>query len=184
VLQEPRKRLKRVESQQHARFLTFSCFRNQAFLGSDRTRGWLAEAIDSAADRYDFELWAYVFMPTHAHLLIRSRSPVPSILRSVKQSVSRRATRWASQESPKLLGRMRDTGGVHRFWQRGGGYDRNLWTPAHIWDAIEYIHRNPVEAGLCDDPHAWAWSSALRFRDVDAEGAPRLSLNALPARPM
>ncbi len=32
-----------------------------------------------------------------------------------------------------------------RFWQRGGGYDTNLWTPKFIHEKIAYIHNNPVE---------------------------------------
>ncbi len=51
-------------------------------------------------------------------------------------------------------------GATLRFWQRGGGYDRNLWSPERIRDAVEYIHANPVVAGLCARPQDWAWSSA------------------------
>ena len=36
-------------------------------------------------------------------------------------------------------------GEVHyRFWQRGGGYDRNITDPATLRVMIEYIHNNPV----------------------------------------
>ena len=48
----------------------------------------------------------------------------------------------------------------HRFWQRGGGFDRNMWNPKAIYDAIEYIETNPVRAKLVTSPHEWNWSSA------------------------
>jgi hypothetical protein len=39
----------------------------------------------------------------------------------------------------------RQPGGLvhHRFWQRGGGYDRNLTEPRTIWAEIANIHANP-----------------------------------------
>ncbi len=43
----------------------------------------------------------------------------------------------------------------HRFWQRGGGYDRNLWEPKAIYQQIEYMHCNPVQRHLCEKPEAW-----------------------------
>jgi hypothetical protein len=32
----------------------------------------------------------------------------------------------------------------HRFWQRGGGYDRDLHGAGAIHETIDYIHANPV----------------------------------------
>jgi len=52
-----------------------------------------------------------------------------------------------------------------RFWQRGGGFDRNLSMPKAIWDMIYYIHHNPVEDGLCSRPEDWPWSSAITYVD-------------------
>jgi hypothetical protein len=32
---------------------------------------------------------------------------------------------------------------AHRFWQRGGGYDRNLRSVRDIHEKIRYVHENP-----------------------------------------
>ena len=52
------------------RELTFSCYRQYAFLGRDRTRAWLYEALDEARAKLGFQLWAYVLMPEHVHVLV------------------------------------------------------------------------------------------------------------------
>ncbi len=39
-----------------------------------------------------------------------------------------------------------------RFWQRGGGYDRNIHTAEELWEKITYIHRNPVKRKLVHAP--------------------------------
>ena len=48
----------------------------------------------------------------------------------------------------------------YRFWQRGGGYDRNVVEPVTVYHQIDYIHNNPVRRGLCENSEDWPWSSA------------------------
>ena len=55
---------------------------------------------------------------------------------------------------------------THHFCQQGGGFDRNLWTPQHIFSAIEYIHMNPVRDGLCARAEEWKWSSASQYASL------------------
>ena len=47
-----------------------------------------------------------------------------------------------------------------RFWQRGGGYDRNIWSSKEMEEKVVYIHRNPVKRGLVEQAADWEWSSA------------------------
>ena len=49
---------------------------------------------------------------------------------------------------------------MFRFWQAGGGFDRNLWNAKAIHNSIKYIEYNPVRAGLVNAPEEWQWSSA------------------------
>ena len=69
---------------------------------------------------------------------------------------------------------------AHRFWQRGGGHDRNLFTPEAVRAGIDYVHLNPVRRGLCERPADWRWSSAADYaaRDRGTERAgPPLSID-------
>jgi hypothetical protein len=43
-----------------------------------------------------------------------------------------------------------------RFWQSGGGYDRNVVKPATVSRVIDYIHFNPVRRGLAERAEDWA----------------------------
>jgi REP-associated tyrosine transposase len=162
-----RKTRKRYNLAGHAHALTFSCFQRQAFLTKDRSRLWFTEAVDRARAKYEFHVWAYVIMPEHVHLLlwpVRPDYDVGDILNSIKLSVVKRALIWVRRHAPHFFCRMQDrqpNGKVHyRFWQRGGGYDRNLIEPATAHRTIEYIHANPVRRGLCRRPEEWPWSSA------------------------
>ena len=79
--QKKRKTCRRYNDPGHADFLTFSCFRRQPFLLSDRVRHWFIDAIELARQRHQLHLWAYVIMPEHVHLLIYPRADVYSISR-------------------------------------------------------------------------------------------------------
>ncbi|MCC6677374.1 MAG: transposase [Phycisphaerales bacterium] len=166
-LPDGRVRKKRVSSSADvAHELTFSCYRRLKLLNHNRTRIWLLEAIDRARQLHDFALWAYVIMPDHAHVLIYPRAAgysIAHILKSMKQPVARRAVDHLRVTAPHHLERLRVTrpnGRVeHRFWQQGGGYDRDLWSPEAISNSINYIHNNPVRAGLVKQPEEWRWSS-------------------------
>ncbi|HCS51426.1 MAG TPA: hypothetical protein DIW81_07505, partial [Planctomycetaceae bacterium] len=54
----------------HAHELTFSCYHRYPFLKAERCCQWLADSIANARQKYKFQLWAYVFMPDHVHMII------------------------------------------------------------------------------------------------------------------
>ena len=64
------KRRVRYNESGQPRELTFSCYRHFAFLGRDRTREWFCEVLDKARTEFGYQLWAYVIMPEHVHVLV------------------------------------------------------------------------------------------------------------------
>ncbi len=181
--------MRRIEVPRRARALNFACFHGQRFLAADRSCQWLADSLTVGLTNHEIDLWAYCFMPTHIHLLVFPRSDHPSVaafLESVKTSVAKKAVAWVRINAPAFLVRMRDAqpnGRVaHRFWQRGGGFDRNLWSPRAIWNTIDYIHQNPVRDGMCKYAPEWYWSSSGTYKD-GREGPLKLDRTHLRQRP-
>jgi putative transposase len=183
------KRCRRYNEPGHAHALTFSCFRRQPFLDRDRSRSWTIDAIDRARRAHGFHIWAYVLMPEHVHLLVwPSSSPyeIGPFLATLKSSVTRRALAFVRHDAPGFLPRMLDQQPSgkrsYRFWQRGGGYDRNIWEPQYVWSTIDYIHANPVRRGLCQRPQDWSASSAGSYLDCGA-GPISIDRQSLPPDP-
>jgi putative transposase len=148
------------------RALTFSCSRPYAFLDRDRTRAWFCEALDEARTELAFQLWAYVVMPEHVHVLVYpgdAPERLSGFLQAVKEPVARKAIRYLKSHAPEWLARGTVREGArlrHRFWQPGGGYDRNITSTKALRAAIDYIHANPVRRGLVATAEVWEWSSA------------------------
>jgi len=158
----------------HAHGLTFSCYHGYPLLSKDRARQWLVDALDRARRIHALLLLAYVIMPEHAHVVLlpeRETYRMGDVRRSIKQPVSRRAIRLLREQDSQWLEKLtaRQPGGKVRcrFWQDGGGYDRNVISPDALWSTIQYIHANPVRRGLVDYPSQWEWSSARWWDGVD-----------------
>jgi len=152
--------------------LTFSCYRRLPLLASEPSRGFLIEALSTARKKYDFELWAYVLMPDHVHILLLPRDPnyrIRTLLQGIKQPVARRTIDFLKSARPDLLGDLRvpDANSADaprfQFWQPGGGYDRHVVNARTAWRIVAYIHNNPVNRGLAACPTDWAWSSARQY---------------------
>ncbi|MFG0334106.1 MAG: transposase [Maioricimonas sp. JB049] len=135
-------------------------------------------------------MWAYVIMPNHVHILLWPTThdySISIILSTIKQSVARRAIPFVKKHAPDFLERMEDRQSSgrssYRFWQRGGGYDRNITEPRAVWATMKYIHANPVRRGLCHRPIEWPWSSAIEWESpgngllsIDRETVPRTEI--------
>ena len=92
---------------------------------------------------------AWIIMPNHVHCLVETTENVAlgTLVKSWKTFVVR--------EANELLGR---TGG---FWHREY-YDRFIRDGDHYERVLNYIHMNPVKAGLSAKPEDWQWSSIHR----------------------
>lgn len=119
----------------HAHALTFSCYQRFPFLQAERTCLWLAEAIKQAQQKMDFDVWAYVFMPEHVHLIVRPRRlqyAMADIRKAIKEPVGRKAVAYLRSSGSHWLekiARRRGRRVEYCFWMSGGGYDRNLVEP-------------------------------------------------------
>jgi len=139
--------------------------------------------------KQQFDLWAWVIMPEHVHLVLLplEQAKISEILTTIKQSTSKRAIRWLRDNAPEYLPQLcdRQPNGRQsfRFWQRGGGYDRNLRSVRDIHEKIAYTHLNPVRRGLVATEADWRWSSAAAWRTgvdeplkIERESLPSLTI--------
>ena len=119
-------------------------------------------------------------MPEHVHIIIHPNefaSEISWFLKSMKQPVARKVSRWLSGHDPQMYDRLcikrKDGSREFRFWQAGGGYDRNIENPKTLIQMIDYIHQNPVRRGLVEQAADWKWSSASWYDH--GEGMLRMS---------
>ena len=86
-------------------------------------------------------------MPEHVHLL----------LSEPKQQLLSNTMRVLKGETSKRL-----KGDRKQFWQTRY-HDFNVLTHRKHVEKLKYIHRNPVQRGLIENPEDWPWSSCRRY---------------------
>jgi putative transposase len=165
-----RKRVKRYHEPGDIHELTFSCYCRKPLLTNNAWRSRLSACIDAACEEIGCFLAAFVYMPEHVHLLvwgIRAKEDVGRLLAKIKQPLSSSVRADLERSRSRLLQQLtvRERPGkyVFRYWQEGGGFDRNLFTLRAVQGSIDYIHRNPVERDLCVRAIEWRWSSARYY---------------------
>ena len=157
------KRLKRYEVPGQPRFVTFSCSQRLPLFHRAATKDLFLVHLDRATAAFSVALHAFVVMPEHVHLLV---TPDPAgdgigiFLKSLKARFARRILADWRANRPAAVTALATYGGDAKFWQRGGGFDRNLRREESLADKQAYIEQNPVKRGLAKQPSGYRWSSA------------------------
>jgi putative transposase len=106
------------------------------------------------------EVWAWVLMPNHVHLVLNPSDPD-----GPRRALSRIHRAYAGY----IHARRRKTG---HFWQ--GRYGSVVVDEAHLAAAVRYVALNPVRARLVERAEDWRWSSARAHARGEADGVTRL----------
>lgn len=107
-----RKRVQSYNEPGHAHELTFSCYQRLPLLSKDRTCRWFVDAMERARRQLHLDLWAYVIMPEHVHVLLWPREleyELKRIRAALKNPVQARALRFLRRKAPTFLDRLKDS---------------------------------------------------------------------------
>ena len=161
--QQQRHRRKRIEA-------ALDDGHGACFLADSR----IARLVVDALQRFDgerYHLHAWCVMPNHVHVLVTPLGGhrLSAVLHSWKS--------FTAKEANRQLGRSGS------FWMPEY-FDRAIRDERHFRAAVAYIEHNPVQAGLCEAPGNWPWSS-LGAPPLGARASSPLPGNAgkMPALP-
>jgi len=114
----------------------------------------LLQVIGEVGQETRFKLFAFAIMPEHLHLVL-ALPEGQSMGRAMQLIKGRFSARYH-----------RLVGGSGQVWQ-GRYHERVLRNERELMAAIEYVHNNPVKAGLASQVEAFSWSSAHPERGSD-----------------
>ncbi len=138
----------------------------------------IIESLDYCRKNKGMEIYGYCIMSNHVHLIFRSSLNNPSgLIRDFKGFTSRKLLKLIEdnpQESRKewLLwmfekaGKQNSNVKFRQFWQQNN-MPIEIWSLKVFEQKLEYIHKNPLEAGFVIDPIDWKYSSARNYGNDD-----------------
>jgi REP element-mobilizing transposase RayT len=119
------------------------------------------EELRSLNQEWPSKLIAYVLMPDHFHLISNPKDGrIKEFIGSLKSVSARRILRTLNQF------RFGADSEGHHVWQQSFKAIP-LWSSWMIWQKINYIHANPVKAGLVGSTEEYPWSSFRSFYSRD-----------------
>jgi REP-associated tyrosine transposase len=105
----------------------------------------LLRQLSETVVRFAWRCHSFCLIPNHYHLLLETPEP----------NLSRGMLLLNGAYARRFNGRHERAGHVFQGPYRA----RLVARDEHLLELCRYIALNPVRAGLCDDPAAWAWSS-------------------------
>jgi putative transposase len=154
----------------HAQFVTFSCYKRRRLLDHPRARQVVMAVMAEEIQGRNGACCGFVVMPDHVHAIVWF--PEANRLSSFMQV-------WKSRSSRQLKrfvrGQMREYAksldAKEPFWQPKY-YPFNLFTERKAKEKLDYMHLNPVRAGLVARAVDWPWSSARYYEQGKPVGVP------------
>jgi REP element-mobilizing transposase RayT len=133
----------------------------------------LCRAIDEVRKTAGFLLFAYVLMIDHLRLLTSRTSTTSEVLRVLKGLSARRVIDYLKVNNyftslAKLAHQERERNYKHSLWQT----EKNIlpiFSEGMFMEKLNYIHLNPVRAGLSERASDYRWSSARIWQGCTLE---------------
>ena len=149
-------------------FLTATIKDWKHLLKPNKYKNIVLEKLKQLVDDNKIILHAYCIMHNHIHIIwqIKGDVLISEIQKDLLESTAKKIKADLEIHHPQVLklfvSSQKDRD--YHFWKRRP-LPVDLYTPAVFEQKIDYIHNNPVEAGLCEFPEQYPFSSARYYYD-------------------
>ncbi|MGE0076376.1 MAG: transposase [Bacteroidales bacterium] len=133
------------------------------------------DSIRYCQNNKGLELFGYVIMPSHIHLIARAEQyPLSEVVRDFKKFTATRIIEELSKDlehhstltifadAANRIKRNRN----YKVWQ-DGFHPEVISSNQFFYQKLKYIHDNPVEAALSKLPEQYPYSSARNYAELD-----------------
>jgi len=164
-------------NQAFAYFVTVTLSGSVELFRKDEYAQIVLSNLNHYRDKFEFRLLAYVIMPHHLHLVIHpsSKGNISEIMRDFKKYTAKGIIERLEEERQfNILDIFCEVAERHhpkenrkyQVWEDRFD-DVALYSEEVLRTKIDYIHNNPVRAGLVDSPGEYPYSSAGNYYPGD-----------------
>lgn len=142
-------------------------------------RDIVIESLIYCQQKKELQIFGFVIMSNHIHLILNSISgKLSDTVRDIKKFTSSEIIKEVinnPQESRKewMLNRFSFKAQQHsrnekyQFWTHEN-HSIFLYSPKFTQEKLDYIHDNPVRAGIVEKPEDYLYSSARNYAELDS----------------
>jgi REP element-mobilizing transposase RayT len=167
----------KIRNQDKLYFVTFTVIQWLDVFTRQEYRDIFLDSVRFCQQNKGLEVCAYVIMSSHIHMIIgrNGEEGLDAIIRDIKKFTATKiieTIKGNERESRKELllwlferaGKRNSNNKNYQFWLQHN-HPIELSTNEMINQRLEYIHRNPVEAGIVLSPEDYLYSSAVNYAE-------------------
>ena len=136
-------------------------------------RDEVISSLDYCIKNKNMNLYGYVIMSNHIHMIVQSQEgKLSDLIRDFKKFTARVILNkiQTEPESRKewmlerfaLATESRSRNKTYQFWKYGN-HPEEIYTNKFMWSKLDYIHLNPIRAGLVQKASHYMYSSASNY---------------------
>jgi putative transposase len=159
-----------VDDRLYAHFLTFSVFRRRRLLDHDQPKRVLLGVLDDELQQHQASGVGFVVMPDHVHAIVwfARTGRLSRFLHGWKRKSSFQIRGWYRRRAARYFEEFAEG---DRFWQ-AKYYWFEVYGKSKLEEKLQYMHENPVRAGLVEWATDWKWSPARCYESRRSVGVP------------
>ena len=177
-----------IREQEKAHFVTATVVDWLDVFSRKNYRDCIIECFDCCIKNKGMVLYGYVVMSNHIHMIIQSNDgKLSDLLRDFKKFTAKTILEKIQNEPEsrrewmlerfKLATETHSRNKNYQFWQYGN-HAEEIFTEHFLWSKLDYIHMNPVRAGIVTRIDDYIYSSASNY--INGVGLNRVELLEIP----
>jgi len=165
-----------ISDQYATHFVTFTVVGWIDLFTRKRCKDIVIDSLKYCIANKGLELNAFVIMPSHIHLIVRAKESskgLSGIIRDMKKHTSKQLLKWVLESGKesrkewmdivfKYHAKYNKNNNDYQIWQQNN-QPKILIHPKFSNQKINYIHHNPVEAGIVLEAEHYSYSSARNY---------------------
>lgn len=178
----------KINDQTKAHFITATVVDWVDVFSRKAYRDIVIESLDFCIKNKGMILYGYVIMSNHIHLIVQSNEgKLSDLLRDFKKFTAKSILQTIENQPESrrdwMLKRFEFACKSHarnekyQFWQYGN-HPEEIYTEKFLWQKLDYIHLNPVRAGIVEKASHYLYSSASNY--VDGKGLLQIEIAQNP----
>jgi putative transposase len=133
-------------------------------------------ALDEARKSAGFSIYAYVIMPDHLHAITDGNLKPSKVLQFINGIISRRVIDHLKEHGhnaslQKLRHETKERAYRYSLWDHHSNVF-SITSEDMFMEKVNYIHQNPVKAGLVENAEHYRWSSVRQWKGCPLDDEP------------
>jgi REP element-mobilizing transposase RayT len=167
----------KIRDQSKPHYVTFTVMDWVDVFTRKRYKDIVVESLMYCQQEKGMVVYGYVIMSNHIHTIIQSeKDDLSGLIRDFKKHTAKRILESIKNEPESrrewMLERFEKAAKKHgrnkkyQFW-KCGNHPEEVYSEKFLWSKLDYIHLNPVRAGLVAKASEYVYSSATNYvKDV------------------